>query len=273
MVAMDYGLITSEKELAIKALKGLTIGIVCGNACKGTGYLFDGHSYTDCKCVEQFVWKVRLIGANIPKDAWKWSLADIPKDWCKKQKQPMTIVTNYVQMLEGVVEKGQGLFLQGTPGVGKTIIGSLILMEALKKGYLCWYTQLATLRSLIMESVTDADKRENLQWVKDVPQFIFLDEIDKINRAKDMDSYGSLYLSEFFTDFCGRGGCLIVASNTAICSIQEGKKKVDGLEEFYLPNIIDRLMALKEAAFTGKSFRIVDDEFSKLLDTEIRKVK
>ena len=118
-------------------------------------------------------WRVKLIGANIPKEAWNWSLDDIPDDWKSKNGGSLDVVEVYIKGMDKMVKNGACLFMGGEPGVGKTFIGSIILKEALSKGYLCWYTQMATLRNLIMESVMNDEKKEYLHWIKNEPQFIF----------------------------------------------------------------------------------------------------
>jgi hypothetical protein len=248
---MDYGIVSPEK---VASLKATTTGKTCTNRCGGRGFFIQDGAFYECPCIKDFRWKLYLTGANIPFSFWDWSLDRIDEAWKNDNDEVMGGISHYIHTLDSVAVGGEGLFLQSPPGIGKTVLGCIVLMEALKKGYSCYYNTLSGLRSIIMGAVEYEDKRDLLTWIKNVPTFIFLDEVDKINKAADFDSYGSLYLSDFITDFLSRSGCLIVASNWPI----EGNstKSKANLASFYPHNIIDRFKSLNGMILAGSSFRV-----------------
>lgn len=80
----------------------------------------------------------KFAGAFIPKPYWDFELDDyVARD------DAYYIVEEYISNLAKYADTGQGLIFVGEPGLGKTMLASIVLMEALIKDYSGYFTTLA----------------------------------------------------------------------------------------------------------------------------------
>lgn len=75
-----------------------------------------------------------LKRAMIPVNHWDCNLAEIPDDFPYKKR-----IIQYIENLREHIDRGEGLWLWGDYGTGKTGIAAILAKAALNKGYMpCW---------------------------------------------------------------------------------------------------------------------------------------
>lgn len=117
--------------------------------------------------------RLHMINAHIPFRFIEWKLSDFDDT---RIKEEMDILRKYVKEIESNAKKGEGLFIHGAVGNGKTCLASIILGEALEKEYSGCFISFVNAMSIIrgMERGVDTEnyERENLQ-----SQFLVIDEL------------------------------------------------------------------------------------------------
>jgi len=141
-------LITLKKELIENCTK-----------CKG----FNLH----CDCYRQFWTEAHIIAAGIPIKYRKFTFKKISSPTLEKVKMQLK---NYLKDIESNFEEGLGLYLYGSTGTAKTALASVVLIEAIKKGYRGKFTTL--------EECTPQFVREELDDILTVP-FLVIDDVGK----------------------------------------------------------------------------------------------
>lgn len=108
---LDY--LTKKKELIS----------ICPK-CKGNNL--------NCFCYRDYIWCVKKVGAGIPFEFLDWDFSTFT---VVKNKETIQEVKEYVDNIEYHYNKGEGIFLYGGKGGGKTSLASVALGQLLKKGY------------------------------------------------------------------------------------------------------------------------------------------
>lgn len=253
---MEYGYVTDS---AVSLLASSLIGKICSNRCNGTGAYIEDGRFKDCACVTEFKWRVRLIGANIPRISWDWTLDKVLPAWKKKNVFGLQIIRRYIDNLDEVAKIGGGLFIQGASGTGKSIIASIILQEVLKKDYTGYYITMSDLTRLVVDSMFKEEEQERFLWIKNKAKFLVIDELDKMLALKDKERASNIYLSDLFTYLYDRAVCLIAVSDVP-------KRN---LHNVYAENIRDKFSSLVDVVLHGESFRISKSlEVEKILGLE-----
>lgn len=92
-----------------------------------------------CECNYIIKKEIKKITTNIPLKYLAFTFEDIDKITVQEQKKQLL---EYIEKLDFNFKNGFGLFLYGDRGYAKTVLGSLVLIEVLNKGYSVFFTTL-----------------------------------------------------------------------------------------------------------------------------------
>ena len=92
-----------------------------------------------CDCQQPLIARRRMqnvLGQSaIPDDCYRFSFADFQADHLDAMKWALSFVASD-GILDGEGKERTGLLLSGTPGIGKTTLGSLVFRARVEKGQL-----------------------------------------------------------------------------------------------------------------------------------------
>jgi DNA replication protein DnaC len=200
---MDNKLIEHLKELK-KELKAK-----CTH-CNGKGCI---------KCSSQFDLFERCAHSGIPLKYWNLDLNDLEENTSVKN------IKSYMSKLDLAYKQGQGLFIFGKNGNGKTLSACAIGKEALRQNKTVRFTFLGEVISSFMNSMYDQKQRDALR--KDIlgVDFLILDDVDKAYISKD-SAYVNSILDTLFRTRVQNCRPVIMTSNKRIDEIL-GSQSVD----------------------------------------------
>lgn len=182
--------------------------------CRGSRVIEEnfegGIKYTKCVCVLKFNEVYSLVQANIPIH-FHDSL-DMPDDFKLENAANLGKLGKYGDKLSWALEKGAGLFIQGSNGAGKSYLGVAVLKKAIKEGYSAYFILLEDLINVAYNSLNNMDMRTELYNFLTTVDFLMIDEIDKMHIDK-RDMTISLLNSLLHARYCA-GKPLIVTSTT-----------------------------------------------------------
>lgn len=124
-----------------------------------------------CSCYRNYFYELAKIKANIPI---KFRDFNLKKIVLPELQRIVKMITKYIENLDKHRKKGTGLYLWGNPGTAKTALASIILMEALKKGYECYVINTEQYMSLIVDK-TQEDLLTNILNV----DFLLLEDVGR----------------------------------------------------------------------------------------------
>jgi len=158
--------------------------------CGGTGYLdsdeIDEETLAPevklCGCSELWNFRLKQIGAGIPKEFW-----DVEAVAIENNNECLGIIQRYIANLENARRNGLGFLMMGENGVGKTTMATLILAKAIRAGYSVFYISAHDMMDVVFKAFKD-DRLAGLLDTKLNSDFVVIDEIDKA-RVKDNNSY------------------------------------------------------------------------------------
>jgi DNA replication protein DnaC len=135
--------------------------------CKGYG--------TPCSCQEEFKLEVKKVFAHIPLKYRDFTLDMINEPQVLPAKK---LVETYINNINDEKLRGGGLYLWGhNKGTAKTAFSCITLIEALKKGYTAYFTDLDECVSAIMDGWFDASKRGDFEKYVIESDFLVIDDI------------------------------------------------------------------------------------------------
>jgi DNA replication protein DnaC len=242
-------------SLQVEELRQNLIGKFCKNACGGCGAIIDKGVFLDCVCVKEFSYRVKMLGANIPKKHWDFTFRNLLKNFTTENDIMLKLIKKYCENIDNAVEEGVGLFIQGTSGLAKSALGCYVLKEALKKDVECYFIRMSHLTKLLMESISDPVKKSQVNYIRRKVKLLLIDEIEKDYKVDDMSRFSSVQVNEFFGDIYDQHKALIVTSN-----ITKAK-----LKEVHASNVVDRMEELIDVVLLGSSFRGQSEALEKLL--------
>lgn len=199
-------------------------------------------------CAEKFEIYIKMGCAAIPAKYWDLELADLDDaNTAVKAK-----LTQYCERFDKVLDKGVGLFLVGSNGVGKTLSACLVLKQALKAKYNCRFTTLTEVLAMSSDGMYDADARKAYRNEIIEVDFLVLDDITKLykNKEKASSAYVDTQIDFLFRTRANYNLPVIITSNhtreQALASVDET-----------LSNSLLSLFAesLKDITFLGKDRR------------------
>lgn len=128
--------------------------------CDGSGFVFDERTRraSDCSCRPRRIArrKAQALAAVIPRRYQGVSFDRAPVT----QIEPRVVaaVRRYVDTLPDQLARGQGLWLQGDVGTGKTTLAMLVSSEALRRGHSVAIYSLPRLLGMLRESFDDGSE-------------------------------------------------------------------------------------------------------------------
>ncbi len=135
--------------------------------CKGYG--------NPCSCQDKFQLEVRKLLANIPPKYRNFMINQINAPAVQKARIE---VQEYLNDLTEEKEKGRGLYLWSqNKGTAKTALACITLIEALKKGYSAYFTDLDECIAAIMDGWYDKEKRAEFEKRILHSEFLVIDDI------------------------------------------------------------------------------------------------
>jgi len=96
----------------------------------------------NCRCRRKVKWILNKIEANIPLKYIRYGFKNMTHPDIQKAKKAIQF---YVKNLDVYFDEGEGYYLHGSPGLGKTAFGTIILSYALSKGFTIYYEEFADL--------------------------------------------------------------------------------------------------------------------------------
>lgn len=160
--------------------------------CHHTGRLFciDNDrevSFNKCTCLLKIEAEERVSAnlpkTNIPKKYWNLDFINyrnLGKDDEEKElnKKAMARLYQYRDNLKKNLKDGQGLYIEGPNGVGKTFIATSLGKEALRQGFTVRFHLLSEIISLTFQSYEDKEVLRTLSRLKTC-DFLIIDDADK----------------------------------------------------------------------------------------------
>jgi DNA replication protein DnaC len=139
---------------------------------------------------------------NIPELHWKTRIKFIPES--------VAIATrNYLLELDRMLEKGVGLLITGSRGVGKTSLATIVLKEARSVGYTCYFGSVWEVREKIKNKILFAGETLMLDRCREV-DFLALDDLGAED-ARDF-IFGTKNVVELIKYRAGRGKVTLITS-------------------------------------------------------------
>jgi DNA replication protein DnaC len=246
--------ITSDQ---VAEIKQNTIGVTCEGTCQGTGFLLKGFNLEDCTCSKDFLRVVSYVGSGIPKKYWDFDLRHLIPEFLTNNKISLSIIDKFRTDIQKATDQGIGLYIQGASGVAKTSLAFYIMKTALDKDIPCYAIRMSQLTKLLFESLTNEDKKQQLDFIKNTTKLLLIDEIEKDYNVGDTGKFAGTQVNEFFSYIYDSQKSLIITSNLP-------KAELRHVHAF---NIIDRLQELIDVILVGESFRNYDTNLQKLMNS------
>ena len=132
--------------------------------CQGTKQ-FQWYSQTnpnevvtyDCNCIDQWIMHRYFMYRGLNRRYQTLGWRDFVGDPAARQ-----VVQEYIASMDSLFNAGIGLYLWGTIGTGKTLLGSLILKSMMAAGYDGFFT---TFVDLINQQSLGFSSREDREWL------------------------------------------------------------------------------------------------------------
>jgi len=148
--------------------------------CKGARVLGEEeNNLVKCPCLTEFNNAYSLAHANIPIAFRELTSKDIEESFKRENFEHFRRVQLYTQQQDKALNKGFGLFIQGTNGAGKSFIATLVLKHALRKGYSGYFILMSDLVNAAFSALHDIEVRKDLEKLVVQTDFLVIDEIDK----------------------------------------------------------------------------------------------
>jgi len=195
--------------------------------CKGQGCV---------NCAAMFDLYEKYAEANIPILYWKLGLKDLDPNGVGVAE-----VKKYCSKLDEAYEDGQGLFIFGKNGNGKTLSACAIGKVAIRQGRSVRFTFLGEIITSFMNTMYNAEARNKLQDDILNVDFLIIDDIDKAYLSEEGKYVNSIVDTLFRTR---TQNCLptIITANKSMQDILEKSK-----EEVFLNSL---LSLFKESLLT-----------------------
>lgn len=130
---------------------------------------------------------IELWKANVPLKYWNHEVQDI--DHLTTQKT----VQKYVNKMDKCIIEGYGLYFHGPQGAGKTLAASVILKEAIKKGYTAQFTMLTEILEKYCNTMYDEVGRKDFNEKILEADILVIDDIDKTHISQKSDFADAAY--------------------------------------------------------------------------------
>jgi DNA replication protein DnaC len=254
MTLTRQSFLTTPEE--IESLRDSIIGKFCKNKCDGKGAILEKGVFTNCTCVVEFEKKLRLIQANIPKKYWDFDLRNLTKEYSENNKIPLAIIKSYTSKIKEMVEKGIGLYIQGTVGLAKTALSYYILKEAIKQDIVCYSISMSRLTQLLFGISVESNK-DRIDWIINRVDLLVIEEIEKDYNVEKSNTFIGALVNDFFRSVYDNKKALLINSNLSKQGLRDSK--------VHAHNITDRFEELVDIVLTGHSYRKQDENLKQIL--------
>ncbi len=163
-----------------------------------------------------------LVRINLPEDHWRSKIQEV-------QPSVKSSVENYLTNFDEMAQKGAGLWLRGSVGVGKTAIAALVAKEARARGYTAYFTTVFDLREAVRNKQMYDEALSVIDRCKDVDVLI----LDNFQTSDVSDMIVNLrFLEELLV---GRGSRLkisILTTRVARNDLKDQSAFVSAVESY-----------------------------------------
>ncbi len=149
-----------------------------------------------CDCQQPLIARRRMqavLGqSSIPDDCYRFTFADFQVGHAGAMKWAMSFV-DADSIVDGEGKERTGLLFSGTPGIGKTTLGSLVFRERVEKGQLGVWIKMIDLVAKVRATYKDGYEGPSVDEMRQTMQyapFLMLDDLGSLTRgttyAEDM---------------------------------------------------------------------------------------
>ena len=160
-----------------------------------------------------------LEAMRLPRRFWQSKFDNIsgPADVSDEVKHK---IAGYLHNINLMRERGAGLLLWGPNGTGKTSIGSLILMQARRLGYLGLFLNSAEIKTAVVSKEMYDSERNLTLWARAKSvDFLLLDDLGK--GAQDSQGFGERLIDELIRARYAEQRCTIITTNVPKTNLTE----------------------------------------------------
>jgi len=185
------------------------------------------------------------ILANIPPKYFKFEFDKIKKRILTVEKNYESIekLESYLKNIANAFEKGIGLYLSGPHGVAKTTISIIILKEAIKKNYKCFFCKSSEIINFARSGWKNEERKIYWDYIVDNVDFLVVDDIV---RLFDVSEKERVHIDEIFTKRDDANKVTIITAN------HELRDNKDVFGEALYSNFKERLI---EIDLVGDDYR------------------
>jgi len=128
----------------------------------------------DAENKKEFMWKAKLLQADIPQIYWD----KVFHNFCNDDRAK-AITERYVSMIDEAYDEGMGVLFAGKHGTGKTMLSCIVLKSALKNGYTVRYLDTPKIIDNIMAGFGDRQIKDRLSTIVAGTEFLVIDDFGK----------------------------------------------------------------------------------------------
>lgn len=204
----------------------------------------------DYSSVDNFFEKNFLL-ANIPEKYFDFEIEKL-KDKLQTIEaniEQVAKIEKYISSIDKAAQKGIGLYISGSHGVGKTAISNIILKTAIKKYHSSFFCRSNDLIEFVRAGWKNEEKKVYLSYVVNNCTFFVIDDIGRL--FSQVNEAERLNIDEIFTKRDDSNLCTIITSNHPL----EANK--DLLGEAIYSSFKERLIEVK---LIGEDYRSIIGE-------------
>lgn len=195
-------------------------------------------------CAEKFGIYYKMANAGVPTKFYEFELNDYTRCSTAKEK-----IVKYLSKIKEANKRGIGLYLYGDRGLGKSLIESIIIKEALRKGYTAQYTTLGETVMMFGDGFYNREARDLYQKKVLQVDFLVIDDIDKTFKS-EKSNYVPAAFDQLIRTRCNELLPTIVSSN-------QKKSEIFSQKDSFCASALSLLAEhLLEVTFLGQDKRI-----------------
>lgn len=207
--------------------------------CSPKGFILVKNDYAQCSCYKEYLRLKQLHDSGLPRTYWNQDIDNFKGDTSAKKQ-----VIDYMSNLTTNTTKGIGLYLYGSPGVGKTLLASYILQHAIRYSVKVKFYYFTSILNMFTEAWHDDEARREVEESILNCDLLILDDL-----GREFKSNKKLHEAVLDTVLRTRANQLkpiIVTSNYDILDVKEA----------YGHGIVDLFKeSLVTIKVTGESYR------------------
>lgn len=202
------------------------------------------------EAAEEFELILKLAQANVPPKYWDYTV----EDFDVANKLVKTKIEEYIKKFEKVLEHGQGLFLVGGNGTGKTLTACVILKEALKANYTVRFASLNEIIAMSTDGTYNPEARKRFKEQIMEVDFLVIDDITKTykNKEKRASTFIDIQFDNVFRTRANYNLPVIITSN------HRQEEVLNSVDEVLTNSLLSLFRGhLKDIVYLGKDRRTV----------------